>query len=77
MVSLHMIENDHRLNPSSCKLLNIEKRKYFRKFKESLYIASTENKMNISKGMPVNAISCSTLVNFLKFPNLSNNISRQ
>lgn len=65
-VALHMIENDHQLNSASYKLLTIEPRKYFRRFKETLYIASVNNKMNISRGMIVNSIWCETLSDFFK-----------
>jgi hypothetical protein len=67
-VALHMHENGHELDPNSYKLILPEPRKYFRKFKESLYIKQATEKMNTSKGMPVNSLWSSTLLDFLSFP---------
>jgi Reverse transcriptase (RNA-dependent DNA polymerase)/GIY-YIG catalytic domain len=67
-VAKHMIENCHQLDQSSHKLILREHRRFYRKFKESLYIRSLPNKMNISKGSPINPIWSSTLTNFLMYP---------
>jgi predicted GIY-YIG superfamily endonuclease len=66
-IALHMLENDHELDPDSYKLILKEPRKYFRKFKEGLYIRQATHKMNTSKGMPINSLWSSTLVHFLNF----------
>ena len=64
-VALHMMENDHNLDTNAHKLIFNEPRLAFRKTKEALMIRATSNKMNTSKGAPVNNIWSSTLVNFL------------
>jgi hypothetical protein len=66
-VALHMSENDHEVDLQSIKLIEKEPRKYFRKFKEALYIRQTVDKMNISRGLPINPIWCSTLITFLNY----------
>jgi hypothetical protein len=66
-VALHMIENDHQVNMQSIKLIEKEQRKYYRKFKEAIYIRQTVDRMNISRGLPVNPIWCSTLITFLNY----------
>jgi hypothetical protein len=67
-ISLHMLENDHELDLNSMSLLIPEKRKYFRRFKESLYIRKLDPsiKMNSSNGMIINPLWSSTLLNFFK-----------
>ncbi|OXA39128.1 hypothetical protein Fcan01_26135 [Folsomia candida] len=64
-VAIHMLENDHQLDTNSFKLIVPENRKFFRKFKEALHIKNLPNKINISNGLNVNPIWCSTLLNFL------------
>lgn len=66
-VALHMHEHEHNLDPNSYKLILKEPRRYFRKFKEALFIKSTTNKMNISRGVAVSPIWSSTLTNFLTY----------
>ena len=65
-VALHMMENEHQIDVSNCKLIIKEPRTYHRKFKEALIIRSTNHKMNTSKGAQVNPIWSATLVRFLK-----------
>jgi hypothetical protein len=66
-VALHMINEDHHLDTTSYKLIHREPRKFYRKFKEALHIKNTTNKMNISKGVPINSIWSSQLLSFLKY----------
>jgi predicted GIY-YIG superfamily endonuclease len=66
-VALHMHENDHQLNQSSFKLIVKEPRKFFRKFKEALYIKQAPLKMNTSRGMFISPFWCSALVSFLNY----------
>jgi hypothetical protein len=67
-ISLHMLEHDHELDLNSIKLLIPETRKFFRRFKESLYIRKLPPsiKMNSSNGMIINPHWSSTLLNFFK-----------
>ncbi|OXA48236.1 uncharacterized protein LOC110855495 [Folsomia candida] len=69
-VAKHMIEQNHQLDPNSHKLILKEPRKFYRKFKEGLFIRNIkkEERMNISKGMPINSIWSTTLINFLMYP---------
>lgn len=66
-VFLHMIENEHNIDLNSLKMMFPESRKFHRKFKEGLSIRNTSNNMNSSRGMNINPIWSSTLINFLKF----------
>jgi hypothetical protein len=65
-VALHCLENDHNIDQNSLRLIIPEHRKYFRKFKESLYIRNSgDDKINKSNGMNINSIWCSALLTFL------------
>lgn len=64
-VAIHMLENDHHIDPNSVKLIVPENRKFFRRFKESLHIRKLSHKINISNGLNVNPIWSSTLLDFL------------
>ena len=66
-VALHMAENEHILDDNSLKMLLPEGRSYHRKFKESLMIRSSPQLMNSSKGMNINSIWSSTLIDFLYY----------
>ena len=66
-VAKHMLDNDHELDEKSSKLLIREPRLYYRKFKEAIFISNVKQKMNISKGVAVNPIWCSTFGSFLNY----------
>jgi hypothetical protein len=66
-VAFHMHENGHELDIQSHKIITQERRKYYRKFKEAIYIKQALEKMNTSKGMPISPFWSSTLVTFLNY----------
>jgi hypothetical protein len=66
-VALHVLENEHALDPTTYKLIIPEKRKHVRQFEETIIIRSKTDKMNISRGLNISPIWSSTLVPFFKF----------
>ncbi len=66
-IAFHMMTNDHNLDPNKYKLILPEKRRHIRRLEETIFIRSTDNKMNTSKGLNISSIWSSTLVTFLKF----------
>jgi len=68
-VALHYAEfPDHSINKKESSLIEIESRNFQRKYKESLYIRSMPQKMNLDNGIQIHDNWSSLLIPLLKSP---------